>query len=167
MELNDLVTMKSLLGNNTMTPYEQFKVGHMQSRHASGTSIAGLCVGIGAAVLAVGAGAWAGSRAKAAKDLAEARADATQRQMDTMLRLYEAERSERISGDQTITQTVTDTVSGSQSGQLTAMQQAELAASQIATQNVMTGLMTGRYSENPQKVSLYSAPQPCGCPCNG
>lgn len=48
MELNDLVTMKSLLGNNTMTPYEQFKVGHMQ-RHASGTSIAGLCVGIGAA----------------------------------------------------------------------------------------------------------------------
>ena len=30
------------------TPYEQVKIGHMQSKRASGTAIAGLVVGVGA-----------------------------------------------------------------------------------------------------------------------
>ena len=38
-------------------------------------------------------------------------------------------------------------------------------AQQEQAQQLQLGLMTGKYSENPQKVMLYSAPQPCGCPC--
>ena len=170
LELNDVMALKSLENNNGMTPYEQFKVGHIQSKRASGTAIGALAVSVGAAVLAVGAGAWAGSRARAAKEVAEARVEATQRQLDTMLRLYEAERAERINGDQTITQTVTDTVSGSQQGTLTAQQMSELSAVNSVMQQTFADAITGRSSLNATPVQIYSAPQPCGCPgcgCNG
>ena len=74
-----------------------------------------------------------------------------------------AERAERIEGDKTLSISINDTVSGSQQGTLTQSQQ--------LSNEISLGLMTGKYSENPQKVMLYSAPQPCGCPnscgCNG
>lgn len=152
------------------SPYEQVKIGHMQSKRASGTAIAGLCVGIGAAVLAVGGSAWAVSKAQNAKDVAIAKNDGLRDLVQTLAGTLAAERAERINGDQTITQTVNDTVSGSQQGSLTAQQAAELAASQ-ATQQVMqqtfSDAITGRSSLNPTPVNIYSAPQPCGCPCGG
>ena len=180
LEMNDLMALRSL--ENGMSPYEQFKTQHIQAKsHTGGVAIAGLTVGIVGAVAGISAWVFGGMYANAksgqakeaavaAKEIATIRNEATQRQLDQLTGLFAAERNERIAGDQTITQTITDTVSGSQSGQLTAMQQAELAASQVATQSVMTGLMTGKYSENPTKVQIYSAPQPCGCPgcgCNG
>lgn len=174
LELNDLMAMKSLENNNGgMTPYEQFKVGHMQSKRASGTAIGALAVGVGAAILAVGAGAWAGSRAQAAKEVAVAKNDGLRDLVQTLAGTLAAERNERIQGDYSITQTVNDTVSGSQQGTLTAQQAAELAASQ-ATQQVMqqtfADAVTGRSSLNATPVQIYSAPQPCGCPgcgCQG
>ena len=75
LEMNDLMMLKGLESKDSLTPYEQYKVGHMQSKRASGTAIAGLTVGVGAAVLAVGAAAWAGSRAQNAKDVAIAKND--------------------------------------------------------------------------------------------
>lgn len=148
-----------------MTPYEQFKVGNMQSKKASGTAIAGLTVAVGAAVLAIGAGAWAGSRAQNAKEVAIAKNDGLKDLIQTLAGTLAAERNERIEGDKTLNISINDTVSGQQSGQLSASQ----IATNSATATVMEGLMTGKYSENPQKVMLYSAPQPCGCPgsCNG
>lgn len=75
LEMNDLMLLKNLSGNE-MTPYEQFKTQHMQTKaHTSGLGIAGLTVGVGAAILAIGAGAWAGSRAQNAKDVAIAKND--------------------------------------------------------------------------------------------
>ena len=179
MDSNDLMTIKALSENSNMSPYEQFKVQHMQAKsHTSGIGVAGLVLGTVGTAVAVGAwifgpmyGNAKANQAKevaiSAKELANVQIGATQRQLDQLTNLFAAERQERISGDQTITQTITDTVSGSQQGQLTAMQQAELAASQVATQQVMTGLMTGRYSENPQRVALYRDATPCPCPASG
>ena len=167
LELNDLMALKGIENNGGMSPYEQFKVGHIQSKRASGTAIAGLAVGVGAAVLAIGAGAWAGSRAQAAKDLAVAKNDGLRDLVQTLAGTLAAERNERIQGDYSITQTVTDTVSSAQQGTLTAQQAAELAASQ-ATQQVMqqtfADAVTGRSSLNATPVQIYSAPKPCGCP---
>lgn len=159
LESNDLMTLRSM----GMTPYEQFKVGNMQSKKASGTAIGALATSIGAAVLAVGVGAWAVSRAQNAKEVAIAKNDGLKDLVQTLASTLVAERTERIEGDRTLSISINDTVSGQQSGQLTASQ----IATNTATATVMEGLMTGKYSENPQKVMLYSAPQPCGCPCNG
>ena len=173
LELNDLMALKSLESNGGMTPYEQFKVGHIQSKRASGTAIGALAVGVGAAVLAIGAGAWAGSQASKAKEVAAAKNDGLRDLIQTLAGSLAAERSERIAGDVTLTNTVNDSVSGSQQGTLTAQQAAELAASQ-ATQQVMqqtfADAVTGRSSLNATPVQIYSAPQPCGCPgcgCQG
>lgn len=183
MEANDVIAMKELMGGNAMSPYEQFKVGNIQSRsHTSGIGVAGLvlgCVGTAAAI-----GAWifaplygnakagqAREVAQAAKEQATLLSAGTQRQLDQLTSLFAAERAERINGDQTITQTITDTVSGSQQGTLTAQQQAELSAVNSVMNQTYSDFVTGRASLNPTPVSLYSAPQPCGCPgscgCNG
>ena len=144
-----------------LTPYEQVKIGYMQSKKASGVAIGGLVTAVGAAVLAVGAGAWAGSQAKNAKDVAIAKNDGLRDLVTTLATTVAAERNERIAGDLNITTTINDTVQGSQSGQLTATQQAELSQAQ----QLMFGLSTGEYSRNPQKVALYQDAQPCPCPC--
>ena len=165
MELtaNDLALLKSM-NSEGMTPYEQFKVGHMQAKKASGTAIAGLTVAVGAAVLAIGAGAWAGSRAQNAKEVAIAKNDGLKDLVQTLASSLVAERTERIEGDKTLSISINDTVSGQQSGQLTASQ----IATNEATAQVMTGLMTGKYSENPQRVSIWRDAQACNCPggCN-
>lgn len=158
MELNDYLSMKAL-EKDGMTPYEQFKVGHMQSKKASGTAIGALAVGIGAGVAAVGGWLWAGSQAKAAKDVAIAKNDGLRDLVQTLAGTLAAERSERINGDLNITTTINDTVSGQQQG--------SLSQSQQLSNDIAIGLMTGKYSENPQKVELYSPAQPfqCGCGC--
>ena len=159
MELNDYLSMKAL-EKESMTPYETFKTQHMQAKsQTSGLGIAGLTVGVGAAVLAIGGAAWAGSRAQNAKDVAIAKNDGLRDLVTTLAGTLAAERNERINGDLNITNTINDTVSGSQQGQLSQSQQ--------LSNDIAIGLMTGKYSENPQKVELYSPAQPfqCGCGC--
>ena len=60
MEMQDFLTMKAL-DRDGFSPYEQVKVGYMQNKKASGTAIAGLAVGIGAGVAAIGGWLWTGS----------------------------------------------------------------------------------------------------------
>lgn len=160
MELKDLYEMKAL-EKEGFSPYEQVKIGHMQSKKASGTAIAGLAVGIGAGVAAIGGWLWAGSQAKNAKEVAIAKNDGLRDLVTTLAGTVAAERNERIAGDLNITTTINDSVQGSQSGQLTANQQ--------LSNDIAIGLMTGKYSENPQKVELLTPAQPfqCGCGCNG
>ena len=158
LEMNDLMALKSLDGGG-FSPYEQVKLQHMQSKNASGTAIAGLAVGIGAAVVGVGGWLWAGSQAKAAKDLAIAKNDGLRDLVGTLASTVAAERSERIAGDLNITTTINDSVQGSQQG--------SLSQSQLLSNDIALGLMTGKYSENPQKVELYSPAKAfkCGCGC--
>jgi len=161
LEINDLMALQSM-DKSSMTPYEQYKVGYMQQKnHTSGLGIAGLTVGVGAAVLAIGGAAWAGSRAQNAKDVAIAKNDGLRDLVTSLAGTLAAERNERINGDLNITTTINDTVSGQQSGQLSQSQQ--------LSNDIALGLMTGKYSENPQKVELFSPAQPfqCGCGCNG
>lgn len=169
MEMNDYA--KSWGG---LSPYEQVKIGYMQSKRPSGVGIAGLATGVAGILTGVAAMLWAGSKSNGVKAYAEAKHDGLRDIVMMNAQSLAAERAERIAGDVTLTNTVTDSVSGSQQGTLTALQQAELAASQ-ATQQVMTqtysDFVTGRASLNPTPVSLYSSPKPCDCPsscgCNG
>ena len=163
--MNDLMMLKGLDSKDSFSPYEQVKIGHMQSKKASGTAIAGLAVGIGAGVAAIGGWLWAGSQAKAAKDLAVAKNDGLRDLVTTLAGTVAAERNERIAGDLNITTTINDSVQGSQSGTLSATQQAQLDA----YQQLLIQMGTGEYTKNPKKVELYSPAQPfqCGCGCNG
>ena len=171
MELDDMLKMKMLESGSGMSPYETFKTQNMAAKnHTSGLGIAGLTVGVGAAILAIGGAAWAGSRAQNAKDVAIAKNDGLKDLVSTLAGTLAAERSERIAGDITLTNSVNDSVSGSQQGTLTAQQAAELSAVNSVMQQTYSDFVTGRASLNPSPVSIYSAPQPCGCPgcgCNG
>ena len=181
LEMNDLMALKSM-GDGGLSPYEQIKLDHMQTKsHTGGVAIAGLTVASVAAV--AGITAWifaplygnakaqqAREAAYAAKEQANILANGTQKQLDQLTNLFAAERQERINGDYTITQTVNDTVSGSQQSALTAQQAAELSAVNSVMQQTYSDFVTGRASLNPQAVSIYAAPRPCDCPgcgCNG
>lgn len=181
LEMNDLMALKSM-GEGGLSPYEQIKLDHMQTKsHTGGVAIAGLTVASVAAV--AGITAWifaplygnakaqqAREVAYAAKEQANILANGTQKQLDQLTNLFAAERQERINGDYTITQTVNDTVSGSQQSALTQQQQSELSAVNSVMQQTYSDFVTGRASLNPQAVSIYAAPRPCDCPgcgCNG
>ena len=175
MEMNDIMTLKALENNDKMTPFEQYMMGYKQQKsHTSGVGIAGLVLGTVGTAAAIGAWVfgptYANAKSNGLRDLANARYDATQNTLNQLTSLLAAERSERIAGDVTLTNTVNDSVSGSQQGSLTAQQAAELSSIQSVQQNLFNQAVMGNLSENPQKVMLYSAPQPCGCPgcgCNG
>ena len=172
MEMNDYSTLKSVGG---MSPYEQVKIANMAAKRPSGVGITGLV--LGASGLLLGIGAWifgptyAKSQADRARDVANARYDANQNQLSLLTSLLAAERQERVAQGVTMTQTINDTISGQQTSALTAQQASELSAVNSATNNLFNQALMGNLSENPQKVMLYSAPSPCGCPnscgCNG
>ena len=152
-----------------MTPFESFMMTEKQSKRPSGVGVAGLVLGtVGAAV---GIGAWifapiyANARAKAAQDVADAKNAGTANLLNTLAGLLNTERQERVAQGLTISQTITDSISGQQTSNLTAQQAAELSAVQSVQNNLFTQAVMGNLSENAQKVQLYSAPQPCGCPC--
>lgn len=154
-------------GNGNLSSYEQWKIAHVSSKRPSGVGIAGLVLGTVGTVAAVGGALWAGSRAKAAQDISKARYDGLRDLVYTNASTIASERQERIAGDINLTNTVNDSVSGSQQGTLTAQQMAELSAAQSVQQvqsNLFNQAVLGNLSENPQKVYLMSAPQPCSCP---
>ena len=169
--MNDFMTLKALEKDGTMTPYEQYMMGYKQQKsHTSGVGIAGLVLGTVGTAAAIGAWVfgptYANAKSNGLRDLANARYDATQNTLNQLTSLLAAERSERIAGDVTLTNTVNDSVSGSQQGTLTAQQAAELSSIQSVQNNLLNQAIMGNISENPQKVTLYAAPQPCGCPCS-
>lgn len=159
MEMNDYLSMKAL-ENHSLSPYEQFKVGHMQAKRPSGVGIAGLVTGVAGIVVGIGGAAWAASRAQNAKDVAIAKNDGLRDLVMMQAQTIAAERQERIAGDVNITNTITDTQSGSQQG--------SLSQSQQLSNDIAIGLMTGKYTEAAQKVELMTPAQPfqCGCGCN-
>ena len=146
-----------------MTPYEQFMMAEKTSRHrAGGTAITGLVLGSVATALGIGAWIFAPIYANARAKSAESQNAGTAALLNQVAQLLATERAERRADTVTLTQNITDTVSGSQQG--------SLSQSQQLSNEIALGVMTGKYSENPTKVQLYSAPQPCPCPgcgCQG
>lgn len=180
LEMNDLLALKTMDSKDGhMTPYEQYMMGYKQQKaHTSGIGVAGLVLGTVGTAAAIGAWVFApmygnakASQAReaaiAAKEQANLLAASNQRQLDQLTSLFAAERQERIAGDVNLTNTVNDSVSGSQQGTLTAQQAAELSAVNSVMQQTYSDFVTGRASLNPTPVSLYSSPQPCGCPATG
>ena len=179
LEMQDLMALKSMGNEGSMTPYEQYMVGYKQSKRPSGVAIAGLTVGSVAAAAGITAwifgGVYANAKAREAKEAANtakevaiAKNDGLRDLVQTLAGTLAAERSERIAGDYSITQTVNDTQSGSQQG--TIANQIENSAYATAMNQIVADALTGRSSLNPTPVNIYSAPQPCACPgcgCNG
>ena len=151
-----------------LSPYESFMVSEKASRRSSGNAVAGLVLGSIGTALAVGAWVFgpviSNARARGVERLVEVTDRNTQNTLDRLINALAGERAERVAQGQTITQTITDTISGQQTSQLTAQQAAELSAMQSLQQTLLTDAVTGRSSLNPTPVSIYSAPQPCGCP---
>ena len=154
-----------------LTPYESWKISNGTSKRASGAAIAGLVLGSVGTAAAIGAWVFgpviASNRSRGVEMLANAQYNATNNQLNLLTNLLAAERNERVAQGTTISQTITDTISGQQTSQLTAQQAAELSSIQSLQNTLLSDAVTGRSSLNPTPVSIYSAPQPCGCPCNG
>lgn len=154
-----------------LTPYESWKISNGTSKRASGAAIAGLVLGSVGTAAAIGAWVFgpviASNRSRGVEMLANAQYNATNNQLNLLTSLLAAERNERVAQGTTISQTITDTISGQQTSQLTAQQAAELSSIQSLQNTLLSDAVTGRSSLNPTPVSIYSAPQPCGCPCNG
>ena len=155
-----------------LSPYETFMMNEKTSRRPSGTAITGVVLGSVAAALGIGAWIFApifsNAKANGVRDLAKARYDANNAQIAALANLLGTERAERVQGDITLNATINDSVSGSQQSALTAQQAAELSSVNSVMQQTYSDFVTGRASLNPTPVSIYSAPQPCGCPgCNG
>ena len=151
-----------------LSPYESFMVSEKASRRSSGNAVAGLVLGSIGTALAVGAWifgpVFGNAKANGIRDLANAQFAANNQQIAALANLLGTERAERVAQGTTISQTITDTISGQQTSQLTAQQAAELSSTQSLQQPLLTDAVTGRSSLNPTPVSIYSAPQPCGCP---
>ena len=195
LELNDLMMLKGMDDKGGLTPYEQYKVGYMQTKKPSGVAVAGLTVASVAAAAAIGSwifgplygNAKAGQAkeaAQGAKELAAAQYQAalalmnqqnqdTKANIDRLLLGLQRETDARVAQGLTVTQTINDTISGQQSGSQTA-QVSQTSAIDTSVQQIMTqtfaDAVTGKSSLNPTPVMIYSAPQPCACPgcgCNG
>ena len=181
LEMQDLMALKSMGSEGSMTPYEQYMVGYKQSKKPSGVAIAGLTVGSVAAAAGITAwifgGVYANAKAReakeaanTAKDVAIAKNDGLRDLVQTLATTVAAERAERIQGDYTITQSVSDTITGQQSASQSQATTVENSAYATAMNQIISDALTGRSSLNPTPVNIYSAPQPCSCPgcgCNG
>lgn len=189
LELNDLMMLKGMDDKGGLTPYEQYKVGYMQTKKPSGVAVAGLTVASVAAAAAIGSwifgplygNAKAGQAkeaAQGAKELAAAQYQAalalmnqqnqdTKANIDRLLLGLQRETDARVAQGLTVTQTINDTISGQQSAAQSA-QVSQTSAIDTSVQQIMTqtfaDAVTGKSSLNPQPVMIYSAPQPCNCP---
>jgi len=181
LEMQDLMTLRSMGEKEGMTPYEQVKLDYMSAKKPSGVAIAGLTVASVAAAAGITAWIFGGMQAsakgkeakeaaQAAKELAMAYYTGVDKRIDNIGALLESEVTRRINGDQTITQTITDTISGQQSAAQSQATSVENSAYATAMNQIVSDRLTGRSSLDAQPVCIYSAPQPCGCPgcgCNG
>ena len=166
--MSDSEMMRSWGG---LSPYESFMIAEKSSKRASGTAIAGITVASVAAALGIGAWVFgpvfAASRARGVEALAVANQRNTDATIDRLANLLAVERNERVAQGLSVTQTINDTISGQQTSTLTAQQASELSSIQNLQNTLLTDAVTGRSGMNPTPVTIYSAPAPCGCPCNG
>jgi len=195
LEMQDLMALKSMGEKEGMTPYEQVKTMHMESKRPSAVAVTGLVFG-GTALVGVIASAvlnnmYASAKAGQAKEAAVASEKVANAQYNAALQLIaqgnantkdnidrllvglQRETDARVAQGLTVTQTINDTISGQQSAAQSA-QVSQTSAIDTSVQQIMTqtfaDAVTGKSSLNPTPVTIYSAPAPCGCPgcgCNG
>lgn len=180
-DLSALQALSTMKGNNTdLSSYEHFMMAEKVGKRPSGVGIAGLVVGGIGTALAIGSWIfgpiYAAGRANGNKALIDTNAQFA-RQMEAMLansvaegkQTVAQERAERISYASSQNPTLTDYITVSQQGSQNTSANAAASALAQAEATLLTNALTGQMQTCPQKVSLYSAPQPCSCPgsCNG
>ena len=144
--------------------------GHHKGAYGAATTGIGLAAGLGggALLLAIAAAWGVNNASKARSRAAESLANANMNYINQLTAFTLAERQSRenwqVANSPTLRQYV-DVQTGAgafagSSSQSSALAQAEAT---ILTQGLL-----GNLNQCPQKVSLYSAPQPCSCPngCN-
>lgn len=145
------------MNHSGMTPYEMVKVAHMSNRGDRAVGIVGLVIAGVGAVAGVTGWVYANSQAKRAQEVAAAKNDATQKQLELLTSLLSAERNERIAGDRTLSISINDTVSGQQ----------QTTQSQSTVQNVEQSLfkdaVMGNLRQTPVEVVRVSGQRQCGC----
>lgn len=156
---------------NGMTLADFAALEKMGNRHR-GTAVTGLALGavaLGIGVIgtvAVGWGVNAASKARSRS--AEKLSDAAFARQNDLLTLIAAERNSRegwINRNQpTIGQYVDVQTNPNLNAQVQDIVSAMASAQATANNN---GINSAVGSENFLRVQHYSAPQPCGCPCNG
>lgn len=160
--------MDNVMEMRGLTPFESFMMAEKSSKRASGASITGLV--LGSAALLAGVGAWifgpviSSQRTKGVEKLIDVTNANTNSTLDRLSNLLFQERAERVAQGVTMSQTITDSISGQQQGSQNQATSVENSAMAQATSQLLTQSLLGNVSENPQKVQIYSAPSPCGCP---
>ena len=189
LEMQDLMALRSMGEKDGMSPYEQVKTMHMESKRPSGVAITGLVFGgtalVGVVASAVLSNMYANAKAGQAKEAAIASEKVANSQYNAALQLIaqgnantkdnidrlllglQRETDARVAQGVTMSQTINDTISGQQSGSQSA-QVSQTSAIDTSVQQIMTqtfaDAVTGKSSLNPTPVMIYSAPQPCNCP---
>lgn len=171
MESSDILMMKSLIDKDGMSDYEQSMLSHKQGCRPNGTSVAAITIGSAALLAAIGAWVfapvYANAKACGNAQLIGANQAHTQQMLTLLATNAASERAERINQLNLSNKTIVDIISGATS---LAGANASSAALAQAEATLLSSALMGNVS-CPQKVSLYSAPQPCGCPvscgCNG
>lgn len=138
---------------NMMSPYEQVKIAEMAGRKANGATITAIVLAGGALVAGVGAWIFSGV-------YTSARAKGNERALDQLSTLLLAEHNERVNQAPRLVDYV-NVQTGAYAG--AGANSAANAFSQAEAQ-IVANALTGRSQLCPQPVSIYSAPQPCGCP---
>ena len=154
--------------NHGLTAYESFMMAEKASRRPSAGTVTAITLGGIGTALAVGAWIFgplfSNAKANGVRDLANARYDANNAQIGALISLLNTERAERVAQGTTISQTITDSIAGTQQGTQSQSTSVENSAMAQATAQLLTQSLLGNLSENAQKVQIYSAPSPCGCP---
>ena len=150
------------------SPYEMTKTAEMMSRRPNGGTVTAIVLGSVGTVAAIGAWIFgpviSGNRAKGIEKVIDVTNTNTNNTLNRLASLLDLERSERVAQGVTMSQTITDSISGQQQGTQSQATSVENSAMASATTQLLTQGLLGNLSENPQKVQIYSAPQPCGCP---
>lgn len=142
--------------------------GHHRGAYGAATTGIGLAAGLGGGALLLGiAAAWGLNQAsKARSRAAENMANANMNYINQIAAFTVAERQSRenwqVANSPTLRQYVdVQTGAGAFAGAGSNAQSSALAQAEAT---ILTQGLLGNLNQCPQKVSLYSAPQPCSCP---
>lgn len=141
-----------------MSSYEHFAIADKTGKRASNTSITGLAIGVGAAVIGIGAWIFSGITSKAW-------ANGNARNIDLVAQGLLAERSERnaynLSNNPSLKAYIDVATGGASAG-------ANANANATASQLLQLEMMRNSGQVCPTPVALYQPAMPCSCnTCNG
>lgn len=141
-----------------MTSYEHFAIAEKTSKRASNTSITGLAIGVGAAVVGIGAWIFSGITSKAW-------ANGNAKSIDILAQGLLTERNERnahiLANNPSLKAYIDVATGGASAG-------ANANANATASQLLQLEMMRNGGQVCPTPVALYQPAMPCSCnTCNG